>query len=377
MDMKKTMNNKGYMLIEIVLAAALAFGIAAFIISLLIKFKNKNDDTLVDTVTTTDITIINNKIMEYAKLEREEFDCKELKLDNRTLTYRDNVIDIFNDYADLGEVDCRNTNGKISVSIPLSISQMPGEDYDIDINYKYVVGNLTYPYLKVETDEPTVYTKSKKANIIIGSSNGLLGGTYRVKYTWSKRNIPCDKIDDDNYVDIYVTDRQKEASLSKDKYINIGGETGKGKIYACNITSIPDYNKSNVLPVTIATEDAYLDNTPPTCLFTTNGVKVYFDSTTDDDSGVLEYGISLTENSPIYDKETSDSEEKQYDFGYYVTYYGYVKDKAGNEGTCAAMWTPPPPPPSSGGGGGGGGGEEGGNSGCPLCWHEDGHSSCC
>ena len=113
MDMKKTMNNKGYMLIEIVLAAALAFGIAAFIISLLIKFKNKNDDTLVDTVTTTDITIINNKIMEYAKLEREEFDCKELKLDNRTLTYRDNVIDIFNDYADLGEVDCRNTNGKI------------------------------------------------------------------------------------------------------------------------------------------------------------------------------------------------------------------------------------------------------------------------
>ena len=48
MDMKKTMNNKGYMLIEIVLAAALAFGIAAFIISLLIKFKNNQLKNTID-----------------------------------------------------------------------------------------------------------------------------------------------------------------------------------------------------------------------------------------------------------------------------------------------------------------------------------------
>ena len=62
------LNKKGYMLVEIILASALAFGLAFFIIDLVIRLKNKNDDLLVENLITTDKTIITNKLMSYAKL---------------------------------------------------------------------------------------------------------------------------------------------------------------------------------------------------------------------------------------------------------------------------------------------------------------------
>ena len=70
-------NNKGYMLIEIIMAAAIGIGIAIFIVSLIIKIKNKNDDAVVDSLVTTDTTIVTNKLMEYAIAEKEKFDCSK------------------------------------------------------------------------------------------------------------------------------------------------------------------------------------------------------------------------------------------------------------------------------------------------------------
>ena len=52
--MKLKLNNKGYMLVEIILASALAFGLTFFIIDLTIKLKNKNDDLVVETLISTD-----------------------------------------------------------------------------------------------------------------------------------------------------------------------------------------------------------------------------------------------------------------------------------------------------------------------------------
>ena len=71
------MNNKGYMLVEIILASVLAFGVAYFITTLTIKVKNKNDDMFVETKVTTDKAIITNKLMEYAINEGENFDCSK------------------------------------------------------------------------------------------------------------------------------------------------------------------------------------------------------------------------------------------------------------------------------------------------------------
>ena len=61
--MIKKLNNKGYMLVEIILASVIAFGVAYFLLDLVIKLKNKNDDLFVDTLARTDQAIITNTIM--------------------------------------------------------------------------------------------------------------------------------------------------------------------------------------------------------------------------------------------------------------------------------------------------------------------------
>ena len=62
--MIKKLDNKGYMLVEIVLASALAVGFAYFLLDLTIKLKNKNDDLFVSTVVLTDQAIIKLGIYE-------------------------------------------------------------------------------------------------------------------------------------------------------------------------------------------------------------------------------------------------------------------------------------------------------------------------
>ena len=99
--MKLKLNNKGYMLVEIILASALAFGLAFFIIDLTIKLKNKNDDLMVETLISTDRAIINNKLMDYAKEEENNFDCSKLTIENNTIKYDGNIIDIVNDYGNI------------------------------------------------------------------------------------------------------------------------------------------------------------------------------------------------------------------------------------------------------------------------------------
>ena len=123
------LNKKGYMLIEIILASAIAFGIGYFILQMVINLKNKNDDLLVETLTTTDQTIIMNKLMEYAQKNDTDF-CDKLTISGKVIKYGDDVIDIVNDYADVGEKSCSYTDGNISVSIPLSVKQLKDKKYD-------------------------------------------------------------------------------------------------------------------------------------------------------------------------------------------------------------------------------------------------------
>ena len=67
----KKINNKGYMLVEIILAFSITFAIIFFLMELVIKFKNKNDDLLVETQVKTDQTIITNRLMEYVTTEEK------------------------------------------------------------------------------------------------------------------------------------------------------------------------------------------------------------------------------------------------------------------------------------------------------------------
>ena len=150
------LNKKGYMLVEIILASALAFGLAFFIIDLVIRLKNKNNDLLVETLITTDKTIITNKLMSYAKLETKNFDCNKLTITGNTVKYKDEVIDIITDYADAGELSCSTVGGKVSITIPISVPQMSNKDYDITFDYKYEIGDQIPPTCTITVSGTTI-----------------------------------------------------------------------------------------------------------------------------------------------------------------------------------------------------------------------------
>ena len=150
------LNKKGYMLVEIILASALAFGLAFFIIDLVIRLKNKNDDLLVENLITTDKTIITNKLMSYSKLETKNFDCNKLTITGNTVKYKDEVIDIITDYANVGELSCSTKAGKVSITIPISVPQMPNKDYDITFDYKYEIGDMVPPTCTITVSGTTI-----------------------------------------------------------------------------------------------------------------------------------------------------------------------------------------------------------------------------
>ena len=150
------LNKKGYMLVEIILASALAFGLAFFIIDLVIRLKNKNDDLLVENLITTDKTIITNKLMSYAKSETKNFACNKLTITGNTVKYKDEVIDIITDYANVGELSCSTVGGIVSITIPISVPQMPNKDYDITFDHKYEIGDMVPPTCTITVSGTTI-----------------------------------------------------------------------------------------------------------------------------------------------------------------------------------------------------------------------------
>ena len=135
------LNNKGYMLVEIILASTIAFALAYFIMDLTIKMKNKNDDLLVETFVETDRAIIANEIMEYMINENINFTCAISKEGNK-IYYKgkDNVkkeIDIVTKYANIGTITCRNESNNISLSIEIRVEQMSDKNFNVVLNYRY------------------------------------------------------------------------------------------------------------------------------------------------------------------------------------------------------------------------------------------------
>ena len=59
----KKLNNKGYMLVEIIIASVIAFSVAYYLINLTIKFKNQNSDLYNNTIIKNDKVNITKNIM--------------------------------------------------------------------------------------------------------------------------------------------------------------------------------------------------------------------------------------------------------------------------------------------------------------------------
>ena len=147
--MIKKSNSKGYMLVEIILAFVVTFAISYFVISLVIKLKNRNDDMMVTTLTSTDQTIISNKLSDLLKEKGKDFDCKKLTINGQTISYEDNVIDVLNDYANYKlPIEKKNwcyvdsEGAYIKINIPIEVKQQD-EYYDVNL-YQEIGANKEY-----------------------------------------------------------------------------------------------------------------------------------------------------------------------------------------------------------------------------------------
>ena len=149
--LKKLKNNKGYMLVEIILASAIAFAIAYLIINLTIKIKNKNDDLMTTTLTSADQTIISNKLSALLEEKGKDFDCGKLEINGKTITYEGNPVDTLNEYAsynisdkkeDWCYVDPEGTY--IKINLPIEIKQQQDEYYDVNLYQEISVTKKKY-----------------------------------------------------------------------------------------------------------------------------------------------------------------------------------------------------------------------------------------
>ena len=140
----KKLNNKGYMLVEIILASVIAFGVAYFILDLVIKLKNKNDDLFVDTLARTDQAIITNTIMRDIYDKNTQFSCENILnnilVDGNKFKYNDTINDTIiievNKYTTIGVIDCEVTQtNSIKLNIPLTVKTTK-KSYNISINTK-------------------------------------------------------------------------------------------------------------------------------------------------------------------------------------------------------------------------------------------------
>lgn len=123
----KRLNNKGYMLVEIILAFSIAMAIMYFITELTIKLKNKNDDLLVRTLTSTDQAIIYNIIMDNIyDGNASAFDCSNATIDtaNKKFTYNSKSV-ILNEY-----VDTYSCSGN---KITIGVKALPDYNFDVVI----------------------------------------------------------------------------------------------------------------------------------------------------------------------------------------------------------------------------------------------------
>ena len=138
----KKLNNKGYMLVEIILASVIAFGVAYFILDLVIKLKNKNDDLFVDTLARTDQAIITNTIMRDIYNKNTQFSCENIlnniSVEDNKFKYNDTINDTIiievNKYTTIGDITC-NVESPNLLNIPLTVNTTQ-TSYNISINTK-------------------------------------------------------------------------------------------------------------------------------------------------------------------------------------------------------------------------------------------------
>ena len=225
MIQKNVKNNKGYMLVEVVLASVIAFGIAYFLISLTINLKNKNDDIFVETQVATDKAILANALMESLFSGKLEYKCEVGDINISTQAGMEYIITLtngtkvlFNKYENViydPSSDCIYSEyGGFSMrNIHLVIPQLKDKNFDVLTRYKINDGipPLAINGLSVSNVGPTV-----TANISVDDTSKV------ASYGWK---LSSSSICDSSVTD-FITNNSSSYTFS-----DLGSF---GKYYVCS-----------------------------------------------------------------------------------------------------------------------------------------------
>jgi len=151
-DMRKIIsNNKGYMLVEIIVASVIALIMAYFLIDITIKLVNKNNDYYIDSILLVDKNVITKEIMDDINGKKlTKVNCEDNK--KCTLTYdgtEEKILEIGNntisygkykkelsEYISLGNITLQNDSNFLTISIP-AYTNYSKTDYGITIFVPY------------------------------------------------------------------------------------------------------------------------------------------------------------------------------------------------------------------------------------------------
>ena len=177
--MYKKLNNKGYMLIEIIFASVISFSVAYYLLNLTYKFKDLNEDVYMSTAFSNDKILIEKNIMndlaninivnisvistgstKTVELILEDNSKRKIEINKSSRTinyskwngteYTTYYKKTLNSSLDIGNVTITDTNKNVKIIIPVT-SKYSTEKYSIRIYFKYK-GEATN---QTEPEEPT------------------------------------------------------------------------------------------------------------------------------------------------------------------------------------------------------------------------------
>ncbi len=152
-SLEMKLNNKGYMLVEVIVSSAIALVMAYFLIDITIKLVNKNNDYYLENVLLADKNLVSKEIMKDINsmkltnvvvdedntvnliFNNDDSNKKSLKVTNRTITYGD-YSKTFSDEVNISLPVISTNNNILTIKIS-AYTNYSKEDYGIKIVVPY------------------------------------------------------------------------------------------------------------------------------------------------------------------------------------------------------------------------------------------------
>ena len=198
------LNNKGYLIVEVILAGVLTFTMAYFLINLTLKIRNRYDDVNVETVMLNDKTVITNEIMDDVignKVNNVEYITNGIRINfddgtSKDLTIGDNTITYgtytkkFSENAIVGEASIRRNGNYFLVEIPITTKY---SDKDFGINIVGFTKEALAPLTCSLSASGSTITASFDGNMIYYGWDVKVSPSCDTGYTLNAEKTSCSK----------------------------------------------------------------------------------------------------------------------------------------------------------------------------------------